>query len=107
MSTAWPAISRQVKGRDAVRARPPAHRQRDVAAPRTDVEDAQGGTGMAPRSFGGQKTPDCPDAAEITIDRLHEPVAGGGQRRITVWPVQKLRCRCARVKHPRAFPLPW
>jgi len=39
---------------------------------------------MAPRSFSGQKMPDQPDAAEAIIDRLHEPVAGGGQRRITV-----------------------
>jgi hypothetical protein len=54
------------------------NRQRDVAASRPDVEDAQGGTVMASRSFGGQKTPDYPDAAEVTIDRLHEPVAGGG-----------------------------
>jgi hypothetical protein len=50
---------------------------------------------MAPRSFGGQKTPDYPDAAEATIDRLHEPVAGGGQCRITVGQVQELRCRGA------------
>ncbi|MDH3826676.1 MAG: hypothetical protein OET21_04630, partial [Desulfobacterales bacterium] len=92
--------------RDAARARPPAHRQRDVATSRADVEDAQGGIGMAPLRFGGQKTPDHPDAAEATIDRLHEPVTGGGQRRITVWPVQKLCCRGARVKHPRALPLP-
>ena len=25
-----------------------------------------------------QPRPDYPDAAEVTIDRLHEPVAGGG-----------------------------
>ena len=69
---------------DAAHACPPAHCQRDIAASRADVEDAQGGSGMASRSFGGQKTLDYPDAAEATIDRLHEPVAGGGQRRITV-----------------------
>jgi hypothetical protein len=39
--------------RDAVRARPPTHRQRNVTTSRADVEDAQGGAGMALRRFGG------------------------------------------------------
>ena len=36
--------------------------------------------------------------------RNPKPGADGGQRRITVWPIQELRFHDARVKHPRAFP---
>jgi hypothetical protein len=49
---------------DGVRPRPPAHRQRNVAAPRADVENPQRGGGAASRRFGGQKTADHPDAPE-------------------------------------------
>ena len=44
----------EVQG-DAVRARPSAHRQRDVAAPRTDVEDAQGAPAWRPAVSAARK----------------------------------------------------